>query len=127
MPKPKKPFESRQPVSINKTFICAFCGQSNPKAEKTCRNHCRYCLYSMHVDSKIPGDRGSRCNGLMKPLYIDHTGKKGLQIMHACILCGKKASNIAANDDNPEMIAGIMRRQNLNPLHNPRKKKDAKK
>jgi hypothetical protein len=126
MLKPKKPFESKQPVSINEAFNCKNCGRHNPKAQKTCRNHCRHCLFSRHVDEKTPGDRKSRCNALMRPLYIDHSGKKGLQIIHICLLCGKKSANMAAPDDNPEALAEIMRHQNLN-LHDESGKKNAKK
>lgn len=124
MPEPKKPFESGQPVSINTGFTCNFCGKSSPRAEKTCRNHCINCLYSLHVDAKIPGDRRSGCRGLMEPLYIDYQGKKGYQIIHKCLLCGKQSTNKAAPDDSPETIAQIMQRQNLEPL---KRKKHAKK
>lgn len=126
MPKPERPFESKQPISINEGFTCLFCGRHNPKAVKTCRNHCRYCLYSRHVDALVPGDRGSSCNALMEPVYIDHTGKKGLQIIHSCLLCGKKAANKTADDDNPEQITKVMRRQNIDPITPPRTKKNAK-
>ncbi len=30
------------------------------------RNHCPFCLFSLHVDN-IPGDRNNTCKGLMEP------------------------------------------------------------
>jgi hypothetical protein len=126
MLKPKKPFESKQPISINEGFTCLFCGKHNPKAAKTCRNHCRNCLYSRHVDAQIPGDRNSTCYGLMEPIYINQTGKKGMQIIHYCLLCGKKATNKTANDDNPEQITKVIQRQNIDPITPSRTKTNAK-
>lgn len=35
---------------INESFICVNCKKYVPEAQKTCRNHCPFCLTSMHVD-----------------------------------------------------------------------------
>ena len=91
-------------ITINEGFICKNCGLANPPAEKSCRNHCRNCLYSLHVDAKIPGDRKSRCKGLMIPFKIDQNGKKGWMIYHKCDKCGKVIPNKAAKDDDFEEI-----------------------
>ena len=117
MIKPKKPFLSLHPVSINEGFTCKNCGKHNPKAKKTCRNHCRYCLYSMHVDAKAPGDRKSPCKGMMIPVYMDYKSGKGNQIIHECLKCGKKIPNKAADDDCSDAHAKIMAQQNLNHIH----------
>jgi|GEM_PF-1001971 len=118
MMKATKPFSGTHPVKINEGFKCLKCGKTNPKAEKTCRNHCAECLYSVHVDKDIPGDRSSNCLGLMDPVKIDYNAKKGFQITHMCIKCGKSAKNKSASDDNAETITKIMMRQNT--THEPK-------
>jgi len=51
----------------------------------------------------------------MKPLYINYQGKKGMQIIHICLNCGKKIPNIVADDDNIELITRLMQEQNIIP------------
>lgn len=106
----------KNPIAINESFRCKNCKKINPKAEKTCRNHCRFCMFSMHVDQSIPGDRSSKCFGLMEPAFIDYEGKKGYQIMHHCIKCGKAILNKLANDDDLENVALIMKKQNIQQI-----------
>lgn len=89
---------------INDSFICKNCGEKNSKLEGSCRNHCRKCLFSEHLDEKSPGDRKSKCKALMEPVKIDQTGKKGWIIYHKCTKCGKIIPNKAAEDDNFEEI-----------------------
>jgi 2-iminoacetate synthase ThiH len=103
---------STHPVHINEGFKCENCGKYTEKLQKTCRNHCKYCLFSRHVDKKTPGDRLSRCNGLMKPVEIISKSGKGSQIRHICIKCGKISLNKAANDDNVDTLITIMNSQN---------------
>ena len=112
MQRPSKPHESKQPVHINTPFKCGHCGKENEKASKTCRNHCRFCLYSKHVDLLTPGDRKSVCGGLMEPIYIDYKAKKGYQIIHRCLKCGQLRTNKAADDDSPGAIEEVIKRQN---------------
>ncbi len=84
----------------NEAFVCKKCGEKNPPAEKTARNHCRKCLFSIHLDEKIPGDRLSKCKGLMEPYDIDYKSEKGYQLVHMCAQCGKKMKNMLAQDDD---------------------------
>lgn len=91
-------------VVINESFICLNCGEINPKLKGSCRNHCRKCLYSLHVDENSPGDRKSACFGLMEPVSIDHSGKKGWIVLHKCQKCGKMMKNKEAPDDNFDRI-----------------------
>lgn len=104
---------SKKTIKINEEFNCEYCRQFNRKADKTCRNHCFDCLYSKHVDDNFPGDRKSKCQGLMQPLAIDYKNKKGLQIVHECLLCLKRMLNKTLPDDNIETITKIMKKQNL--------------
>ncbi|MFH1533891.1 MAG: RNHCP domain-containing protein [Nitrospirota bacterium] len=89
---------------INESFTCKNCGEKNPKLEKSCRNHCRKCLYSLHVDKNTPGDRESSCKALMEPIKAEQTGKKGWMIYHKCTKCSKIIPNTVADDDNFEKV-----------------------
>ena len=89
---------------LNTTFTCSNCGEFNPELAVSCRNHCRKCLYSMHLDECSPGDRQSDCRALMPPVRVDHDGKKGWMIYHKCQKCGKIIPNKSAEDDNFDLI-----------------------
>ncbi|MCJ7841455.1 RNHCP domain-containing protein [Lederbergia sp. NSJ-179] len=79
-------------------FQCEHCGsQVAPLTNGSFRNHCPYCLYSKHLDNTL-GDRTSHCGGLMKPIGIDYSGKKGYQIIQRCKKCGKISRNKMAVD-----------------------------
>ena len=91
----------------NEGFTCLNCNVANPPAKQTCRNHCKECLYSLHVDESIPGDRLSNCQGLMEPIEIGQDGKKGFFIIHRCQKCGKKLKNKLAEDDNWDTVCQI--------------------
>ena len=83
----------------NTGFICAYCGEEIiPLTNGSYRNHCPYCLCSLHVDN-VPGDRSSDCHSLMKPVGIRYSGKKGWQVVHRCITCGVEKANRVAPDD----------------------------
>ncbi len=88
-------------IMRNETFLCQNC-QKEVSLHPTgsARNHCPYCLYSLHVDAAFPGDRASECHALMKPIGIDYKKNKGDMIRHQCIKCGKEMLNIVAPDDH---------------------------
>lgn len=91
-------------IARNEGFVCQHCGFENPPSKGSCRNHCVKCLYSLHVDHEVPGDRLSTCKSLMKPLELDHHSKKGKMIIHQCLTCGKKMRNIVSPDDDMDML-----------------------
>jgi DNA-directed RNA polymerase subunit RPC12/RpoP len=63
-------------ASENQSFICFNCGEQVLRLNNgSYRNHCPFCLYSLHVDN-IPGDRSYTCKGLMKPIGIINSLKK---------------------------------------------------
>ncbi len=88
-------------IKINESFVCAFCGHKNPPAQKTCRNHCRMCLCSLHIDVN-PGDRAEECHGKMIPLSIEIKGGVVTDILFQCENCGMVRKNKIAEDDNKE-------------------------
>ncbi len=82
-------------------FVCENCGQKVSGNGYT--NHCPNCLFSKHVDEKIPGDRKSECRGLMEPISVEQ--KHGEYILiHKCLTCGKIMKNKTAENDNFEKI-----------------------
>ena len=90
-------------IKINEGFICLHCQQKISPAEKTCRNHCNHCLYSLHVDGDVPGDRASECHGLMEPIRVERD-KKGYMIVQHCLTCGHIRRNKTMPDDDWDTI-----------------------
>jgi DNA-directed RNA polymerase subunit RPC12/RpoP len=83
----------------NQGFRCTVCGRDVPPlANGSYRNHCPFCLHSVHVDLN-PGDRASDCGGVLEPVAAEHGGKKGWTIVHRCRRCGAVRRNRAALDD----------------------------
>ena len=82
-----------------------------PLTNGSYRNHCPACLWSKHADVK-PGDRASKCHGLMRPERLDHRSGKGLVIVHRCVQCGFARVNRLADDmaqaDDVDVIAGLL-------------------
>lgn len=77
----------------NRPFQCIRCGTDvQPSTDGSYRNHCPFCLYSVHVDLD-PGDRQSRCGGLMQPVGMRRRGSRPLQLVHHCSLCGELRVN----------------------------------
>jgi hypothetical protein len=95
--------------SENTAFQCENCGANvMPLTNGSYRNHCPYCLFSKHLDIH-PGDRLSDCQGLMRPVNIDYSGKKGYQVIHQCIKCGKLQRNkVAVNTIQEDCILNHM-------------------
>jgi hypothetical protein len=79
------------------------------------RNHCPYCLWSLHLDLHAAGDRLSACKSPMQPigLTIKHTRKKygpnrgELMLIHACNACKALSINRIAADDDPHKIIAV--------------------
>ena len=94
-------------TKINDRFVCEYCGEINPPADKTCRDHCTNCLCSKHVD-KNPGDRQETCHGKLIPVDFDIRGGEIKQIIFRCGKCQVVRKNKLADDDNKEKIWDIM-------------------
>ncbi len=82
-------------------FVCRHC-KSAVSAESygtRQRNHCPYCLWSLHVDES-PGDRSSACHSLMEPIGIWVKRDGEWAIIHRCCACGVLRTNRVAGDDD---------------------------
>ncbi len=84
-------------------FVCAHCGRDVPPLRYTSRNHCPFCLWSMHLDVN-PGDRASDCRAPLQPVTAEPDPKRGFIITHRCTKCGALRRNKAAADDNKSLI-----------------------
>nr|WP_312863392.1 RNHCP domain-containing protein [Spinactinospora alkalitolerans] len=79
------------------------------------RNHCPNCLWSRHVDDRVPGDRASECRSRMEPISIAVRGDGEWVVIHRCTGCGALSGNRAAGDDNPLLLV----RTAVGPLARP--------
>ena len=88
---------------IDEEFVCENCGKKIEKLGYSCRDHCNFCLCSKHLDIN-PGDREATCHGLLEPIGVELSSKKGYVIIYKCNKCGEIKKNKAANDDNMDLI-----------------------
>ena len=98
------------------SFVCAVCGRTvSPRGAGTRhRNHCPYCLSSIHLDN-APGDRASPCGGVMDPIGVWVRKNGEWAIIHRCRKCGALRSNRIAADDNPALLLSIAARPLASP------------
>lgn len=102
-------------VKNDNEFICQNCGKKVDKLKYTSRDHCNFCLHSLHVDI-TPGDRQNTCKGDLVPVNVLQTSKKGQVIVYKCAKCGAKVRNIVAIDDDKEKIYEIVRNFSLGKI-----------
>ena len=89
---------------INESFTCVHCGENVKELSGSCRNHCNFCLHSLHVDLETPGDRRCACHGLMIPGRLEYKSKKQYIIVHHCSRCNQEKMNKVAGDDNWDLV-----------------------
>ena len=89
--------EQKRFIKNDDSFTCAHCRRQVLPLGYSSRNHCPFCLWSVHVDIN-PGDRACECGGLMKPVSAEPDAKKGYIIIHQCQKCGEVRRNKAAHD-----------------------------
>lgn len=94
-------------VKNDNEFNCINCGKRIEKLKYTSRDHCNSCLYSLHVDV-FPGDRANECKGILVPINVIQTSKKGQVIIYRCSKCGVEVRNIVAEDDDRETIYKVV-------------------
>ena len=80
-------------------FICVNCKRAVLPLGYTSRNHCPFCLCSLHVDIN-PGDRANDCRGTLRPISALPDAKRGYIIIHKCDRCGEVVRNKAAHEAN---------------------------
>ena len=100
--------ETKRFTKNDSGFVCAACGREVSPLGYTSRNHCPYCLASLHLDEN-PGDRASDCGGIMDAVKADPDPKKGFIIYHKCRKCGeikrcRAALGPKGETDNMELL-----------------------
>jgi len=97
-------------VRVKEDFVCLRCSEKVRGDGYT--DHCPKCLWGKHVDETIPGDRKSRCRGLMRPVMASYE-KGEIKLNYKCEKCKHEFwVKSAKNDDREkllEMVAGINR------------------
>lgn len=93
------------------SFVCAVCGKtiSPHGASSRHRNHCPYCLSSVHLDI-TPGDRSADCGGIMEPIAVWVRADGEWAIIHRCKKCGALSQNRIAADDNIAKLLSVAAR-----------------
>ena len=99
-------------IKNDNNFTCINCGREVGKLNYTSRNHCPYCLHSLHVDI-IPGDRMNSCKGVLEPIAIENNAKKGYVIVFKCKKCGEITRNKCATDDDFDKMLEISRKRTI--------------
>ena len=87
--------EQKRFTKNDASFICENCQKEVKPLGYSSRNHCPFCLWSLHLDVN-PGDRASECKGKMEPIRVETDPKKGFVIIHRCTKCGEIRRNRAA-------------------------------
>lgn len=89
--------ESKRFVKNDSGFVCRNCGATVEPLGSSSRDHCPFCLCSLHVDN-MPGDRQNPCRGILMPIRAEVNPKKGYVIVYKCSKCGEIKRNRAACD-----------------------------
>jgi len=97
------------PIMRDEAFRCAHCERPVPAGGSRVRDHCPWCLRSLHVD-RVPGDRAADCGGLMDPVGLQLGGRAEAVITYRCRLCGHEHRNRAALDLRPQDDPDALRR-----------------
>ena len=108
--------ESKRFTKNDSGFTCAACGAAVLPLGSSSRDHCPYCLCSIHIDN-MPGDRENPCHGILDPVRAEPSAKKGYIIIYKCRKCGEVKRNRAAYDarvqpDDIEKIIKLTAREN---------------
>ena len=99
-------------------FECKNCGKTVEPLKYSSRDHCPFCLCSLHVDI-MPGDRANDCHGVLVPIDLEFNQNKGYVVVYKCDKCGQKHKNKTADDDSKTVIQKIANKTyNVNNFKN---------
>ena len=98
--------ETKRFTKNDDSFICAHCGKEVEPMGTSSRDHCPFCLWSLHVDL-MPGDRANECRGQMQPVRSEPDSRHGFVIIYKCTKCGEYHKNIISKDDDFNEIIKI--------------------
>ena len=105
-----KTLETKRFTRNDDSFICAHCGKEVLPMGTSSRNHCPFCLWSLHVDI-LPGDRAKTCGGQMRPIRSEPDPKHEFVIIHRCEKCGEIRRCRSAADDDIDLLISLTARE----------------
>jgi len=98
------------PIRRDEAFVCVHCGESVPAHGRTARDHCPFCLRSVHVDV-VPGDRAETCGGLLEPVAaVVRSGGEEILLSYRCRRCGVTKKNRVMRDGDPPDAMDVVAR-----------------
>ncbi len=101
------------PIPRDEACRCGHCGRDVPAGGRRPRDHCPWCLYSLHVDV-VPGDRAEGCGGALVPVTVGDG-----DIGYRCDGCGALRRNRILDDvdppDDPRALAACAARAEVGP------------
>lgn len=109
--------EQRRSPADDEAFNCANCSRrvAMIAAGTRNRNHCPFCLFSLHVaEGRKQDDRRSTCRGLMEPIAISAQKDGEWSLVHRCVACGDIKTNRISGDDDTVLLLCLA----LQPLEN---------
>ena len=86
-------------------FICEHCGQKVTGDGYT--DHCPKCLWGKHVDAEIPGDRASKCWGMLEPVGAEYKSDK-FKIHYKCNKCNHEFFVREGEGDDREKLMKLV-------------------
>jgi len=97
--------------NVIENFKCEICGEIVIGNGTT--DHCPNCLWGKHVDEEIPGDRTSKCGGLMRPVAAEYKNN-AFRIFYKCESCNhnfwvKALEDGRGKKDNKEVILELIK------------------
>jgi hypothetical protein len=97
-------------------FVCRHCKRpvSGSAFGTHHRNHCPWCLWSLHVDEVI-GDRNAACRGAMEPIAVWVRPDGEWAIVHRCTQCASFRTNRIAGDDDQWALLALATRPLAQP------------
>jgi len=95
----------KNPIRIDEAFVCLTCGAQVPLGGARVRDHCPFCLHSLHVD-RVPGDRLANCQGALVPAALEQVAGETV-IQYVCERCGHRHRCRAHSSDDQEALRAL--------------------
>ncbi len=97
------------PIRRDEAFVCAACGRDVTPGGSRVRDHCPYCLVSLHVD-RVPGDREADCGGRLIAVGLELVGGNEV-IGYRCSRCDTRNRVRAHPDDDRRALEALASRE----------------